>query len=179
MHNRIIAVIAFVCLTLMSCQKDELTSIEERLSAKWYVQTEIIDKYIDDELISSDTIEHVKDILPEDRYALDEDDVPFCPPRYFAIDLLATEVYISPMHADTGMWSIDEGKFLILKPDDETLTYDKEKVYEVKNLRANNLLLQSFENSSGPDFNRFSRRLECTKEDESCILPPPEDFEFE
>lgn len=179
MQNRIIALIAFVSLALVSCQKDELTSIEERLSAKWYVHTEIFDRYMDDELISSDTIEYIKDILPEDRYALDDDGVAFCPPRYFAIDLLETEGYISPMHADTGMWSVDQGKFLILKPDDETVTYDKEKVYEVKNLRSNNLLLQSFENSLGPDYNRFSRRLECTKEDESCVLPPPADFEFE
>lgn len=179
MHNRIIALIAFVCLALVACKKDELTPIEERLTAEWFVHTEILDRYMDDELVSSDTIEYVEDILPEDIYGLDENEEVYCLPRYFRIDLREMQLYISPMHADTGIWHVDAGKFLVLNSTTDGIPYDKDHLYEVKNLRSNNLLLQSFENTGGTGYNRFSRRLECTKEDPSCILPPPADAEIE
>lgn len=180
MNNRIIAIITLVCLALVSCRKDELTPIEERLSAEWFVHTEILDKYMDDELISSDTIEYTKEILPEDVYGKDDENKCFCLPRYFTINLAEAGSYYSPMHADTGIWHVDGDKFLVLNSTaTEDIPYDKDKLYEIKNLRSNNLLLQSFENSGGDGFNRFSRRLECKKEDESCILPPPAEFEID
>lgn len=181
MYKRIIALLTVVSVAFVACEKD-LPTYEERLDAKWYVHLEVLDTYLGDELISSDSTEYPRQIDIENYIAAlaeaeETEDGLKLPPPYYEINMDTTNIYWSQMLGGNGSWHVDGEEFIVFERSDlSVIPPVVELNYTVKELREDHVMFLSFENQIGSGYNRISRRLYCTKEDpiKDAYIPPAE-----